>query len=116
MATRKSAPVRSAAQESLKISEILDNVFTHLLEEDNGRKTLLSLALACKDFSGPALDVLWRDMPCIMPLLRLLSTLRATLPIQSFLGVIPAFVSQYSRFRLNLLLTDYVCVISIFSV
>jgi hypothetical protein len=36
-------------------------------------RTLLALALTCKSFSGPALDLLWQDLDSFLPLVRCLS-------------------------------------------
>jgi hypothetical protein len=36
------------------------------------KKTLLALALTCKSFMGPALDLLWRELDELNPLIRCL--------------------------------------------
>lgn len=66
---------------ALRIQEILLETFRHLIGPPGSdlndpiptdRKTLLSAALACKAFSSPALDVLWRNMDSAIPLLKIL--------------------------------------------
>ncbi|KIK43336.1 hypothetical protein CY34DRAFT_81982 [Suillus luteus UH-Slu-Lm8-n1] len=37
-----------------------------------GNRTLLALALTCKSFSGPALDLLWQDLDNFSPLVKCL--------------------------------------------
>lgn len=37
-----------------------------------GNRTLLALALTCKSFSGPALDLLWQDLDNFLPLVECL--------------------------------------------
>lgn len=52
-----------------EIPEILLHIFEHVYLSDKGRADLASLALTCKLFSGPALDVLWRIQTSFLPLL-----------------------------------------------
>jgi len=48
------------------LEELDDTLETELLE---ARRTLYSLALTCRTLSGPALDILWRDLDSLYPLL-----------------------------------------------
>lgn len=48
---------------------ILLHIFEHVYVSHNGRSDLASLALTCKLFSGPALDVLWRVQTSFLPLI-----------------------------------------------
>ena len=54
-----------------------------LLERSSGgdlrRRTLKNLACVCKSFTGPALDVLWEELPSWEPLIPLLSVVLANL-------------------------------------
>lgn len=59
-------------------SDILSLIFAHFdLVEDPMvyRKSLYWAALTCKAFTEPALDVLWRSMNSLIPLLKLLPKL-----------------------------------------
>lgn len=64
-------------------SDILSHVFEYLgmddgspsEEEGTGRKHLYWAALTCKTFVDPALDVLWRSMRSLMPLIQILRPL-----------------------------------------
>jgi hypothetical protein len=57
----------TATHKALQIVEILKLVFDYL---DHDR-TLSAVAVACKVFKNPALDILWRDMDDLLPLLAL---------------------------------------------
>lgn len=52
-----------------EIPEILLDIFEHVYVSHKGRSDLASLALTCKLFSGPALDILWRIQTSFLPLL-----------------------------------------------
>ncbi|KAG1729246.1 hypothetical protein EDB19DRAFT_1881820 [Suillus lakei] len=52
-----------------KIFQLVHDTFM----ECSRNKTLLALALTCKSFTGPALDLLWRDLCGLAPLVRCLS-------------------------------------------
>lgn len=52
-----------------EIPEILLHIFEHVYVSTKGRNDLTSLALTCKLFNGPALDVLWRIQTSFLPLL-----------------------------------------------
>ncbi|KAG1876396.1 hypothetical protein F4604DRAFT_696609 [Suillus subluteus] len=51
-----------------KIFQLVHGTFT----EVSKNKTLLTLALTCKLFTGPALDLLWQDLRGLAPLIRCL--------------------------------------------
>ncbi|KAF9460419.1 hypothetical protein BDZ94DRAFT_1266201 [Collybia nuda] len=58
----------------LEISELLTRIFLFTTGSRDvwpvrGSSTLLALALTCKTFSGPALDILWSFMPGLKPLI-----------------------------------------------
>lgn len=42
-----------------------------VLETQGGRRSLSRLARTCKAFSGPVIDIIWRDLDSINPLLGL---------------------------------------------
>ncbi|KAG1823632.1 uncharacterized protein BJ212DRAFT_1325680 [Suillus subaureus] len=54
----------------LKIFQLVHDTFTGVSKNNN--KTLLALALTCKLFTGPALDLLWQDLRGLAPLIRCL--------------------------------------------
>jgi hypothetical protein len=58
----------SAIPSVLCISEILDNILNAVGE----RAVLAHMAQCCKLFLQPALDVLWHDIPSLVPLVRLI--------------------------------------------
>ncbi|KAF8137185.1 hypothetical protein EV363DRAFT_1394743 [Boletus edulis] len=51
-----------------EIPEIMFHIFEHAYVTHKGRSDLVHLALTCKLFSGPALDVLWRIQTSLLPL------------------------------------------------
>jgi hypothetical protein len=50
-------------------AEILIEIFTMILEDPLNCATIAALARTCRIFKEPALDVLWRDIKGIRPLL-----------------------------------------------
>jgi hypothetical protein len=55
---------------ALEIPEVLLSMFDEVyFGSDRGKSDTLSLALTCKRFQEPALDVLWRLLPTIFPLI-----------------------------------------------
>jgi len=52
-----------------QIPEILLHIFEHVYVSHKGRSDLASLALTCKLFSDPALDILWRIQTSFLPLI-----------------------------------------------
>lgn len=60
----------------LNNQDLMGQVFKHLDDdlklESTRKKQLLSAGLTCRSFLDPALDILWRSMHSIMPLLRIL--------------------------------------------
>ncbi|KAF8062193.1 hypothetical protein FPV67DRAFT_1654822, partial [Lyophyllum atratum] len=62
----------------LRIPEILSTIFQNVIDRQNwktpfsGSQTLLNLALTCKLFKEPALDVLWHTIQALQPLIRCL--------------------------------------------
>jgi hypothetical protein len=65
----------TATHKALQIVEISKLVFEYL---DHDR-TLSAVAVACKVFKNPALDILWRYMDDLLPLLSILP-LKKTFP------------------------------------
>ena len=71
---------------ALYINDIVRTVFKEILdaesEEDlkrEARWTLVQLSRTCKAFSPHALELLWRDLPSLAPLLSLLAPLHPVL-------------------------------------
>jgi hypothetical protein len=58
-----------AVHRALFVSEIITLIFEGLLDE---KSTLADCAQTCRIFSGPALDVLWKELDSIHPLQELL--------------------------------------------
>lgn len=56
----------------LHILEILEGIFDNVGNTAT-RSTLFNIALTCRVFYEPAIDVLWRSLPDLMPLANLLS-------------------------------------------
>ncbi|KAF8439441.1 hypothetical protein L210DRAFT_858118 [Boletus edulis BED1] len=54
----------------LQIQEIVQNIFQHCPPptQRSGASDLSALARACHAFNGPALDVLWEELPDSSPL------------------------------------------------
>lgn len=66
---------------ALAIPEVLSKIFrfayrsgwrANEIEDRKHRQNILWLALCCRDFAGPALDMLWEYMPGIHPIIKLL--------------------------------------------
>jgi hypothetical protein len=101
---------------ALEAMDIIHVILSHLIDDKrpgdrienlllNNANDLLSMAICCKAFEGPSLDLLWREMRSVTPLLRLLST-KAT-PHESLVCIICAsllvnqtFMIFLDRFRL----------------
>jgi len=49
---------------------------TTLVQQLEGKRTLFHAAQACRAFVEPALDALWRVLPSLLPLLKLLPSFR----------------------------------------
>jgi hypothetical protein len=56
----------------MSISELRWKIFQLVDLGFSRNKTLLALALTCKSFTGPALDLLWRELDGLDPLIRCL--------------------------------------------
>jgi hypothetical protein len=56
----------------LEIPELLAVIFEHLYYDSDTYCGTLALALTCKRFQEPALDVLWSFLPHILPLFKCL--------------------------------------------
>ena len=54
----------------LKITEILVNICEHCADNLPAGHTLLSVAIACKYFLEPSLDILWRDQKHLINLVK----------------------------------------------
>ncbi|KAG2069536.1 hypothetical protein BDR04DRAFT_682074 [Suillus decipiens] len=65
-------PRPSHRSEYLYALSEFQRVIDSLRQTIMGKKTLMALALTCKSFSGPALDLLWRDLPEFEPLIKCL--------------------------------------------
>ena len=66
------APPSPASARTMSISELRWKIFQLVDLEFSRRKTLLALALTCKSFTGPALDLVWRELIGLGPLIRCL--------------------------------------------
>lgn len=55
----------------LRDPEATNKLLEAILESPNGRRSLSRFARTCHAFSGPALDILWRDLDSIIPIVGL---------------------------------------------
>ncbi|PPQ67100.1 hypothetical protein CVT25_005701 [Psilocybe cyanescens] len=55
----------------LRDPEATKKLLESILDSPNGRRSLSRLARTCSAFSGPALDVLWRELDSIIPIVGL---------------------------------------------
>lgn len=67
---RRARPPTSTMHQALCIDEIIRLIFDICANE--GQSALGQLARCCKAWKDPALDNLWRHLPCAAPLLRLI--------------------------------------------
>jgi len=66
------APPLPASARTMSISELRWKIFQLVDLGPSRNKTLLALALTCKSFTGPALDLLWRELIGLGALIRCL--------------------------------------------
>ena len=55
----------------LRDAEATQKLLEAILDSPSGRRSLSRLARTCKAFSGPALDVLWRELDSVVPIVGL---------------------------------------------
>ena len=65
----------AAKSSVLKNPDLMAMAFSHLQVKDD-KKSLLNVALTCKDFLDEALDALWEELNSLVPLLKLLPALQ----------------------------------------
>jgi hypothetical protein len=65
-------PSLPASARTMSISELRQEIFQLVDRKLWRKKTLLALAVTCKSFTGPALDLLWRELDLFSPLIRCL--------------------------------------------
>lgn len=58
----------------LRDQDATAKLLEYILESPGGRRSLSRLARTCKAFKEPALNVLWRDLDSLNPLLALFPT------------------------------------------
>jgi hypothetical protein len=63
------------AHHALTVPDVVREIISKLAEEDN-KQDLFSAAQCCKAFTNPSLDMLWRNMTSIVPLLNLVPGFR----------------------------------------
>lgn len=56
----------------LRDADVTAKLLEYIVDSPNGRRSLARLARTCKAFKEPALNVLWRDLDSLVPLLSLL--------------------------------------------
>jgi len=66
------APPSSASARTMGVSELRWKIFQMVDLGPSRNKTLLALALTCESFTEPALDLLWRELDGLDPLIRCL--------------------------------------------
>jgi hypothetical protein len=70
---QREIPSLPACTRTMGISELRWKIVELIWASESSRKkTLLALALTCKSFTGPALDLLWRELNGFDPLIRCL--------------------------------------------
>lgn len=85
---------------ALEIPDIILCILDKLVEDINSQHAdLLSMALSCKAFEGPSLDLRWKTMSSIMPLLKLIPGIS-----KAFGALVP--FSAYSAFLTYLTILD----------
>lgn len=55
----------------LKDADVTAKLLEFIMDSPNGRRSLARLARTCKAFKDPALNMLWRDLDSLVPLLSL---------------------------------------------
>lgn len=55
----------------LRDSEATTKLLEAILESSNGRRSLSRLARTCRALSEPALNILWRDLDSLVPIIGL---------------------------------------------
>lgn len=84
MSYRFQVPLVNWTREALANEDVLHLIFEHFdLQPGSNtiaqtRKNLLFAAKTCKAFSEPALNLLWRVLPSLLPLLLLLPSAEVT--------------------------------------
>jgi len=58
----------------LSTLDVLSHIFEYVYTENSGLKDTAALAVTCQAFREPALDILWRSLPSLRPLVRCLPT------------------------------------------
>lgn len=56
-----------------RIAEILTMIMNYLVDGARGAREVLALMKTCKVLYEPSLDILWRDLDCLAPLVMCLS-------------------------------------------
>lgn len=57
----------------LFILDVLGIIFNEIFEDsESGPETMAALARTCQDFQDTALDILWKEVPDLVPLLKCL--------------------------------------------
>ncbi|TCD69600.1 hypothetical protein EIP91_007022 [Steccherinum ochraceum] len=56
----------------LLISEIMEKILGHAHDFEEGLPTLAAMAASCKTFCDPAMDVLWREVADVVPIMQCL--------------------------------------------
>jgi len=85
----------------LQDPELTRNLLEFINDTAGGRRSVSRIARTCKALSGPALNVLWKDLDSLIPLLGLMPNHLFKRPRRPGLG----FVSLFS-FRASLNLID----------
>ena len=89
---------------ALLVDELLREVFDLCCLDNEYRKTLVQLARCCQAWREPALQKAWENLPCITPLVKLVSAIHPmTSPhvsltsVQATDGVSPEELDNYAR-------------------
>jgi hypothetical protein len=91
------APPSSASARTMSVSELRWKIFQLVDLEPSRKKTLLALALTCESFTGPALDLLWRELNGLGPLITCLPPTLWKLEKGELVSQTLAHIRQYAN-------------------
>jgi hypothetical protein len=87
---------QSKAPTILRDADATQKLLEVILEMPSGRKSLARLARTCKAFKEPALNLLWRDLWSVVPLVGLFPPHLLKKPRKPGMGFVSPSVSQHN--------------------
>ncbi|KAF8549986.1 hypothetical protein OG21DRAFT_1500086 [Imleria badia] len=79
---------------ALEIQEIVSNIFDHFSDDNTAAPSLAALAITCRTFKEPALDVLWRTLDDLSALARCLPKTSRRLKCRGYIYTIHRPLTQ----------------------